>query len=249
MNRRWDDGLRDRERVQQADPPLSSHAQAPNAESLDSVYAHRFGPGPEVARDDVWAEIVRYLQRFIAEDARVLDVAAGGGEFIRHVRARERWATDLRDVGRALPSDVRFVRADGLALRSAVPNAYFDAVFMSNYLEHLPSPGAVIEQLTAVFHVLKPGGRVIILQPNVRLVGGRYWDFIDHRVALTERSLDEAGAAAGLRRVQVITRFLPYTTKSRLPQHPALVRLYLRCRPAWLLLGKQTLYIAERSAR
>jgi hypothetical protein len=51
---------------------------------------------------------------------------------------------------------------------------------------------------------------------------------------------------AGLREVRTIVRFLPYTTKSRLPQHPMLVRAYLAFRPAWWVMGKQTLFIAER---
>ena len=84
-----------------------------------------------------------------------------------------------------------------------------------------------------------------MLQPNIRLVGARYWDFIDHKVALTENSLQEAADLAGLRSVTLIPRFLPYSTKGRLPTHPALVRLYLRLRPAWWLLGKQTLYVGE----
>ena len=66
-------------------------------------------------------------------------------------------------------------------------------------------------------------------------------------VPLTEKSLAEAAALAGLRPLHVVTRFLPYTTKSALPQHPALVRVYLRLRPAWLLLGKQTLFVAEKA--
>jgi hypothetical protein len=117
---------------------------------------------------------------------------------------------------------------------------------MSNYLEHLASSDAVIEQLRVAGGLLEPGGRAIVLQPNVRLVGGRYWDFIDHRVPLTERSLVEAGELAGLRTVKVITRFLPFTTKTWLPQSPALVRLYLALPIAWRFLGKQTLYIGER---
>ena len=64
-------------------------------------------------------------------------------------------------------------------------------------------------------------------------------------MALTEKSLVEAGELAGLRAVAVVTRFLPYTTRSRLPTHPLLVRAYLRFRPAWWLLGRQTLYVAE----
>jgi len=86
-----------------------------------------------------------------------------------------------------------------------------------------------------------------VLQPNIRLVGPRYWDFIDHKVALTERSLLEAAELAGLQTVDLITRFLPYSTKGRLPSHPALVKAYLRCPPAWWLLGRQTLYVGERA--
>ena len=86
---------------------------------------------------------------------------------------------------------------------------------------------------------------MIILQPNIRLTGGAYWDFIDHRTPLTERSLIEAATIAGFREETTITRFLPYTTKGRLPSHPWLVRVYLRFRPAWLLLGRQTLYIGR----
>ena len=87
---------------------------------------------------------------------------------------------------------------------------------------------------------------MIVLQPNIRLVGGRYWDFIDHRVALTDVSLTEAAELAGLRPRMLIKRFLPYTTKARLPTRPLLVRAYLKVRPAWLLLGKQSLLVAEK---
>ena len=64
-------------------------------------------------------------------------------------------------------------------------------------------------------------------------------------MALTENSLQEAADLAGLRTVKLIPRFLPYSTKGRLPAHPALVRAYLRFPPAWWLLGKQTLYVGE----
>jgi hypothetical protein len=63
---------------------------------------------------------------------------------------------------------------------------------------------------------------------------------------LTEKSLEEAATMAGFRTKQLITRFMPYTTKSNLPQHPLLVRAYLSFRPAWWLMGKQTLYLGEK---
>jgi hypothetical protein len=117
---------------------------------------------------------------------------------------------------------------------------------MSNYLEHLMSGGQVVEQLEVAAKLLRSGGRVIILQPNIRLTGAAYWDFIDHKVALTEKSLVEAAEVAGLQTERVVVRFLPYTTKSSLPVHPWLVKLYLHIRPARWLLAGQTLYVGRR---
>ena len=207
------------------------------------LYDARFSEREISAKDAVWREIVRYLERWIDPTQPVLDVACDRGHFVRWVSGSERWATDIRDVSRDLPPDVRFVRAPGLELADHVPSGYFGSVFMSNYLEHLESGDAVIEQLRVAAQLLRPGGHLIVLQPNMRLVGPRYWDFIDHRVALTERSLLEAAELAHLRSVELITRFLPYSTKGRLPTAPALVRAYLRFRPAWWLMGRQTLYV------
>jgi SAM-dependent methyltransferase len=175
-----------------------------------------------------------------------LDVACDRGDFIANITATEKWATDIRDVSGHLPPDVHFAQADGLQLHEQVPNQHFDLAFMSNYLEHLPSGDAVVRQLEVVAKVLKPGGRMMILQPNIRLTGPAYWDFIDHTVALTERSLVEAAELCGYETERLIKRFLPYTTKGRLPAKPLLVRAYLACPPAWLLFGKQTLYVGRR---
>jgi SAM-dependent methyltransferase len=216
-----------------------------STESVERVYEHRFSDPEAERKDAVWREIVRYLQRYVGDDAVVLDVACDRGHFIRHVEARERWASDVRDVSEFLPDGIRFVQSDGVALADHAPSGHFDAVFMSNYLEHLESGDRVIEQFRALRPLLKPGGRVIVLQPNIRLVGDAYWDFIDHKVALTEKSLVEAAELAGFRTTTLVTRFLPYTTKSRLPQHPRLVRAYLAFRPGWLLFGGQTLYVGE----
>jgi SAM-dependent methyltransferase len=213
---------------------------------LDGVYRVRFGEGEARGKLEIWTEIVRFLARWIPRDGAVLDIACDRGYFIRNVHARERWATDIRDLRDAFEGSVRFVQADGLEIAAALPNDHFDVAFMSNYLEHLPSSDAVLRQLDQVRRVLKPGGRLIVLQPNIRFVGGAYWDFLDHHVALTERSLAEAAEVSGFRVERMIPRLLPYTTKSRLPQDPRLVRAYLRFPPAWRLMGKQTLMVAVR---
>lgn len=215
-------------------------------DALDAIYRHRFPDDREGAKDRVWLEIVHHLQRYIAPDSVVLDVGCDRGHFIRHVQAAERWATDLRDCSKHLPREVHFVQADGLDLANRLPQGYFTVVFMSNYLEHLPSAEAVLEQLSVARQLLRDGGQLIVLQPNIRLVGGAYWDFLDHHVPLTEKSLSEAADLSGFSTRTIITRFLPYTTKGPFPLHPMLVRLYLQLPPAWLFLGKQTLYIGER---
>ncbi len=214
-------------------------------ERLDGIYSRRF-PAEERSRVAIWRPIVRYLGRYIDPGSPVLEIACDRGQFINQVDVAERWATDVRDMSATVDDGVRFVAADGLDLLAHLPESHFGTVFMSNYLEHLPSPDAVIRQFEVVARLLRPGGRVVVLQPNIRLVGASYWDFIDHRVALTERSLQEAAELAGLETVSVRARFLPYTTKGRLPSHPLLVSLYLSVRPAWWLLGKQTLYVAAR---
>ena len=215
---------------------------------LKEVYEQRFDEADQARKEAIWRELGKYLQRYIAADARVVDIACDLGYFIRNVRAAERWATDIRDVGATLPPDVRFIRASGLDLADVLPNESFDLAFFSNYLEHLASTEAVLEQLRVTYALLKPGGKVLILQPNIRLIGGSYWDFIDHQTALTEKSLGEAATMAGFKTKQVIARFLPYTTKSKFPQHPLLVRAYLHLPPAWFIFGKQTLYLGEKPA-
>jgi len=215
--------------------------------SLDHIYRARFDDRRRAQKAAIWRVLARYLQRYIATDKPALDVACDSGDFIRNVEASERWATDVRDVSAGLPPDVRFVQADGLELASHLPAGHFGTVLISNYLEHLPNGEAVIEQLRVVRALLAVDGQVVIVQPNIRLVGGRYWDFVDHHVALTERSLEEAANAAGLRTTKLVTRFLPYTTSSRVPRHPLLVRLYLAIPLAWWLLGKQTLYVGRRA--
>jgi hypothetical protein len=204
---------------------------------LKEVYEQRFSREDQAGKEAIWRELGHYLQRYIDPGASVVDIACDLGYFIRNIRAADRWATDIRDMADSLPKDVHFVRASGLDLANVMPNNHFDLAFFSNYLEHLPSTEAVLQQLKVTFSILKP---------NIRLIGGSYWDFIDHQTALTEKSLAEAAAMAGFTHKKVIARFLPYTTKSRLPQHPVLVRAYLAFPPAWFFFGKQTLYLGEK---
>jgi SAM-dependent methyltransferase len=229
--------------MRDGEPPVRQ-----SAGEQGSVYDLRFGERERSAKEGVWREIGRFLQRrYIPESSKVLDIATDIGYFIRNIRAAERWASDLRDTSASMPDDVRFIQSDGLSLADAAPNDYFDIVFMSNYLEHLASAESVIQQLRVAHQLLRVGGRIVILQPNIKLVGDAYWDFIDHRVPLTEVSLVEATNFAGFTTSELVPRFLPYSVKGHLPAHPLLVRAYLGFPPAWWLFGKQTLYVGRKA--
>ena len=98
-----------------------------------------------------------------------------------------------------------------------VPDASVDLVFSSNLLEHLPSKEAAERMMTESRRVLKPGGSLLLLGPNLRYLPGEYWDSWDHRLPITDRSLAELLGSLGFKVVEQHARFLPYTTKSALP--------------------------------
>ena len=82
--------------------------------------------------------------------------------------------------------------------------------------------------------------------PNIKYVGGAYWDFFDHYVPLTETSLVEVTELIGFTTETALGRFLPYTMVGK-PQPPSLlVNLYLRFPPLWKVLGKQFLVVTRK---
>jgi SAM-dependent methyltransferase len=214
---------------------------------LPQLYALRFDPHERERKNRVWRVLCRsFFQRYIREEDTVLDIGAGYCEFINHIVCRRRIVLDMRDDVR-LHADpaVEIINGTSTDL-GALPNAVIDVAFASNFFEHLPSKQDVLRTLAEVRRVLRPGGRLLILQPNIRYTGGAYWDFFDHHLPLTERSLVEALGLAGLTPIEVRARFLPFTTKSALPQHPALVWLYLKIPIAQRLLGRQSWIVAAK---
>ena len=105
--------------------------------------------------------------------------------------------------------------------------------------------GLVARRLREVARTLKPGGRFLILQPNFRFCYRDYWMFFDHLTPLDDRSLVEVLETNGFRAVQVLPRFLPYTTQGDLPKSLALLKIYLHLPLAWQFFGQQAFVVAE----
>lgn len=214
---------------------------------LDKLYRARFAvPGLE-RRRLVWDTLCRhFFARYVPRDAAVLDLACGYGEFINHIPAGTRHGVDLNpDSAQHLAPDVAFHHgpADDLGF---LPDNSLDVAFTSNFLEHLPDKAACLAILAEVLRVLKPGGRFIIMGPNIKYAGDVYWDFFDHTLPLSHLSLAEGLVLAGFETETVIPRFLPYTMNGRLPVHPLIIRAYLLLRPAWRIFGKQFLVTATK---
>ena len=52
-------------------------------------------------------------------------------------------------------------------------------------------------------------------------------------------SCREAFIKAGFEVTDVVERFIPFSTDSKLPQHPLLVKIYLRIPLLWRIFGGQ----------
>lgn len=214
---------------------------------LAELYRRRFPPEDLEEMRAVWRVLVKeFFGPRLPRGGTVVDVGAGPCLFINEVRAARRIAVDANPTLASCAAEgVETVVDDDVDL-PALPDGVADAVFMSNLLEHLASPAEVLRLLAAARRVLKPGGEILVLQPNFRLCPGRYFDFVDHVLPITDRGLVEGLEATGFTVRERRVRFLPFTSRSRLPRWPWAVSLYLRLRPLQWLLGGQTFVRARR---
>jgi SAM-dependent methyltransferase len=213
---------------------------------IERLYRNRFDQKEIQQKDKIWKVLCHvFFQKLMPEEAVVLDIGAGYCEFINHIECKKKYAADLnRDILKFANSDVAILHcsSEGLALSSGL----IDVVFMSNLLEHLRTKDDIIATLLEASRVLKPGGLLIILQPNIRYLYKDYWDFFDHHIPLSDKSMVEALQMTGFRVDKVVSRFLPYTTKSRIPKYPILVFIYLKLPFLWNFFGKQMLILGRK---
>lgn len=222
--------------------PSNSHA-----DHLQRLYDRRFA-GQLDYRNKIWYVLTHdFFNKWIRPSDTVLDLGAGYCEFINNVDAARRLAMDLNpDAAQQAASGVELIIHD-CSTPWPIERGSLDAVFTSNFLEHLRDKDQVMDTIRNAAEALRPGGRLVAIGPNIRYLVGEYWDFFDHLVPLSEVSLSEALRSAGFTVEESHGKFLPYTMSVGRQYPASFLRAFLRVPLAWKLLGKQFLVVATKN--
>lgn len=198
-------------------------------------------------RNALWRVLCKdFLQQFISVDDIVLDIPSGYGEFINNINCKKKIACDINpDSETFVNKDVKFIL--GSSVKIKLKDNSVDKIFISNFFEHI-SREEILRTIKELKRILKPHGKVVILQPNVRFCYKDYWMFFDHITPIDDRALEEVFDLNSFTLVHKIEKFLPYTTKDSTPKHPLLVKIYLKFKLSWKIFGKQSFLVFENSA-
>jgi 2-polyprenyl-3-methyl-5-hydroxy-6-metoxy-1,4-benzoquinol methylase len=135
--------------------------------------------------------------------ARALDVGCGSGVLLERMKSLG-WEVEGVEIDRPA---VEGARARGVNVRLGTlhaqqyPGNHFDAVHMAHVIEHVHNPA---EMLSECFRILTPGGKLVVITPNVESRGhrqfGAAWSNLDpprHLVLFSRRTLQTMAEQAG----------------------------------------------------
>lgn len=112
----------------------------------------------------------RRVLTLVGQNKAVLEVGAHDGHFSRHlisqgcrVTAVER-SSDAAELARGVVQEVLCGDFENEVFRQEIPNKAFDVVLFMHVLEHLIDPWTAIRETG---RLVRPGGSIIILLPNV----------------------------------------------------------------------------------
>jgi 2-polyprenyl-3-methyl-5-hydroxy-6-metoxy-1,4-benzoquinol methylase len=190
-----------------------------------TLYAARDAEGPVQDYDDYYAgqsvdvpafvggrldEIVATFEPYRKEN-RLLDVGFGAGSFLE-AAARAGWKPFGVEVSRSAVENVSgrgFEVFCGEFEEAAYPEGHFDVVIVSEVLEHVPDPRALLRESA---RVLRPGGLLWATTPHGRGLSARLlgvgWSNVcppEHLHLFSVASVRRLLAETGFRQVEVAT--------------------------------------------
>ena len=215
---------------------------------LKKLYANRFDSQQMQAKRILWQVLIDdFLQNYVPSESAILDIGGGYCEFINQIRAAEKCLIDLNPDSKLFANpDVKVLNIDVLNLDDrTLFSKQFDRIFISNFFEHLRNKEELLEIISFCFDALKPGGSLLVIQPNFKYSYKEYYDFIDHQLPITHLALQELLETVGFEIDVMIPKFLPFSTKGR-PASPLLLKVYLKLPFLWRLLGGQMFVKASK---
>ena len=226
---------------------------ASEPEDVARLYAYRFPRTTHDQRIWLWKALYEgWFGRYVGEHDAVLEIAPGYCEFINNVPAsQERVGVDLNEeTQRFAARGVVLHHVSAELAGDVLPADHFDCVFVSNFFEHCQTRQQLLLVLRVIHRAMKSSGKLLILSPNYKHAVRAYFDYFDHHLPLTDRSMAEALAIAGFDIAESIAQTLPLSTHGRLPQQRlllrALVHAYLRLPVVWKLFGSQFFIVAHK---
>jgi len=181
------------------------------------------------ARSILWDVLVEYLQPYVPENARALELGAGYCYWINGVRASYKVAIDLwREFPKHAAADVQPILHDLSLGLGILAKQEFDVILASNLFEHF-EPDITTRLIADTFQLLRHQGRLIVIQPNFHYAYRHYFDDYTHRSIFTHISLPNLMRAQGFEILKMDARFTPYSIRDTpIKINPWLIRSYLR---------------------
>ena len=121
---------------------------------LKEMYELRFNKEYKF-RNKVWSILCNeFFQKYIPKNSIVLDVAAGHGEFINHIKAKRKIALDLNpDTKKLVNKNIEVIISKATNMKK-IKSKSVDIVFTSNFFEHLTRE-EIIKVIQEINRVLK----------------------------------------------------------------------------------------------
>jgi SAM-dependent methyltransferase len=181
---------------------------------------------PDPRRRQLWKVLCSHLQAEIPISSAVLELGGGYCDFINHIRAAEKHVVDLSpDIAGFAAGDV-VTHVQPCWELDQFPGERFDIVFASNLFEHLTRE-ELLATLSGIRRILRPGGKLLIVQPNFRYAYKHYFDDYTHIAIFTDVSLADLLKTCGFYVDKVVPRYLPFSLGGRAPKWAWLLRVYL----------------------
>lgn len=213
---------------------------------ITDIYRLRFSTHLEFRRQ-MWRILCEdFFQKYIPEDSVFLELAPGYCEFINVLKAREKYGIDINpDCSGHAGTGVNIIQGNCEDL-SHFEDGSLDVIFASNLLEHLTRE-SIVNTFKECFRCLKKGGRLMLLQPNIRYLASNYWQFWDHVTPIDDRAIKELSEVLGFSDFWSKSRFIAFTAKGlTTPFVLILLKIYLRLPFLHYLVGKQSFIIITK---